>query len=416
MADSTKTNQMSRNRNSRSKTKLETDSEILQIDENFVNDDATDDYLDSETGTRRMEEMIHIQGRTRLGERRQLTISESKLYKRLNVATDPSLGRQEYKLICIVSILIIFTFTARIILTIKVYFEPDKNKRPESVDHLMEMLIDPSASSRNDQIDDINQFRFLHVILAALSSMLFLPFLFLLGLIPEGRMNLIAQMVMSIIVIGISVANESIQRKITLHYNETYSGEEFKRTRKRSENHASVSTWIYVGVLAFVLSTMLRILFRTKLKKWLVNFKIIGFYINFFTSRTCRDFLSLAMLLFLSFTVVSGSCLYKKITFQMYKDYKVEIILDAFIIALTICWLLLLFWIYSQVHHRYTHTLKAETKVLDEELRKLGKRHEKTLLDKEVGSHAYCPMSRNPDRPVNSGQNVPGQILKNRKT
>ena len=113
--------------NARSRDQLETDSEMIQIDEDYVNDD----HFDKETETGRAD-MIHIQGRMRLGERRKLTISESKLFKRFNVAADPSLGKHEYKLICTASFLIIFTFAARISLT--VWVEKVKSQRPVTVE------------------------------------------------------------------------------------------------------------------------------------------------------------------------------------------------------------------------------------------------------------------------------------------
>ena len=81
-----------------------------------------------------------------------------------------------------------------------------------------------------------------------------------------------------------------------------------------------------------------------------------------------------------------------------------------------VCWLLLLFWIYAQIHHRYTHTILVKKDVLEEELELLCERHKQALTDvKKISRFSYNPVSMNPDNPVNSGHEFDGDIFKKRK-
>ena len=123
------------------------------------------------------------------------------------------------------------------------------------------------------------------------------------------------------------------------------------------------------------------------------------------------------MLLFLTFTVISGSVLNMKQRFRGVKsvalDRETEVVVDAIYIVFTVTWLLLLFWIYCQVHHRYTHTMLVRESLLEQELAMLGDRHKEALLDNKYSKYSYCPHSKEPDHPVNSGQRYDGRVMEN---
>ena len=378
------------------------DADGIQVLERSVFNDADD------TDDNVKDELTDIRGRNQLGERRKLIISETKLFERLNVATDPTLGKYEKRLFYIAEFLILVSAAAR--LAIIFISEGSNSAGREYLLHLIENLADQDLPEESEK-----QLRDKHVFMTVISSMILLPNLFLLGLFPEGRVSLFIQMVMSIAVIVITSFDVTTQHKLEARLSE--KNPDYCKERK-SCHHKSVTTYLYISILWFVTTTMARIIFMTKLKTWLIDLKCLGFYIKFLTSRRARDFVSLAMLLFLSFTIVSGSALHKRCVFHPILSTtldpwrKAQIVLDAVTTVVTVSWLLLLFWTYSQVHHKFTHTLRVETEVLEEELRKLGDRYKNTLTDQDVSIHGYCPASRNPDFPVDSGQMVAGQALK----
>lgn len=381
----------------------ENDADVIRVlDSSVANDDRDENADEEET------DMIHIQGRIQLGERRKLIKSETELFERLNITSNPTLGQYEKRLFYMAEFLIIVSAVARF--AIIFISEGSNSAGRENLVQLVENLGDPGAPGKS-----VKELRDLHVIMTVISSMILLPNLFLLGLFPEGRLSLFIQMVMSVAVIVITSFDVTTQTSLRERLSKNGTDKEYCKERK-SCNHKDDVAYLYISILWFVATTIIRILFLTKLKSWLINLKCLGFYIKFLTSRRARDFVSLAMLLFLSFTIVSGSALHKRCVFHPILSTtldpwrKAQIVFDAVTTILTISWLLLLFWIYSQVHHKFTHTLRVETKVLEEELRKLGERHQNTLVDHDVSIHGYCPMSRNPDFPVKSGQKVAGQV------
>ena len=125
------------------------------------------------------------------------------------------------------------------------------------------------------------------------------------------------------------------------------------------------------------------------------------------------------MLLFLTFSIISGIVLNMGTKFRHIPDEDLEVyvidgmrlfevIVDTITTLFTVSWLLLLFWIYAQVHHRFTHTMFVEEEEFEEELEKLGEEYYETLADQEVSMYGYHPVSKDPDYPVDSGHNYVG--------
>ena len=188
--------------------------------------------------------------------------------------------------------------------------------------------------------------------------------------------------------------------------------------RRRSCNHSSSSKILYAIVILFSLTTIARCIFRTRVKQFIINIRIIGPYIDFFASRRSRDFQALALMLLLAYSIMSGIVLHSA---KRYKDLPNavrgrhwEVVLETISSCTTVMWLLLSFWIYAQIHHRFTHTHRVEEDVLTSELEKLGDKHKKSILDYDrqiIERSGYTPQTRDAACPVRSGHMVKDKVL-----
>ena len=380
------------------------------IEEEVSVEDETDKIVTEESLTMTTTENQDVEdfiGKTRL-----LKLSETRLLKRLKIEENPKLEIKEKILITIAVILILTSFVTRILLT--TYLEHDEESN-QSFPRTIERML-----STEERLDDtqthLEDLKMVHIIGTSVTGLLLLPHLFLLGLLPEKGLNLIAQLIVSVVILAVGAFNEHNQVLIGVYHD--HVGDSCHT--RFSCNHASVSAVLYVINVFFVVTTIFRILLQTKYRPNIVNLKCIGPYIEFFLSRRSRDFQSLTMLLFLTFAVVSGAVLHKRQRFNglihNVPNRLTEIIVDAVSTLSMVCWLLLLFWIYAQIHHRYTHTILVKKDVLEEELELLCERHKQALTDvKKISRFSYNPVSMNPDNPVNSGHEFDGDIFKKRK-
>ena len=369
--------------------------EIIPID---VDDGVTDKNIVRE-------ELIQVQGDGRLGDMRKLISSESKMLQRLGVDMDPELTKNENCLIMVAHFLIIVSATSRIVITAML---PEESKLEN---------LSPMDEECLDKLLDLKK---KHVIMSTIVAKIFLPHLFLFGLVPEGRVTLFLQILMSIATFVLTIANAQVQNGIMNTY-DNKSCLYFQVNNltdcqgRKSCNHHSTSWVLLVTIIAFVLITILRILFRTKIKNLILGFKVLGPCIKFITSRRGRDFVAITMLLFLTLSITSGTVLNMGFKFRMQvydkEDVKTRIfeaIFDTITTLVTVTWLMLLFWIYAQVHHRFTHSLLVEEDMLEEELERLGEEYKDTLMGHDASMYGYHPLSQHPDCPVDSGHKYSG--------
>merc|ERR1712126_281659 len=382
------------------------------------------------------DELIRVHGDAKLGDMRKLINSESELLRRHGVHVDPELTKNEYFLIVVAHVLIVVSAIARFSITITLPelphalpLEDDKDSWEFS---MMEMEMEESGSEGLINCSNKTEeyaLRWLmvhkkrHVLLSTVVAMFILPHLFLLGLVPEGRMSLFLQMVMSIATIVLSIFNFRYQRGLLDTFHLCSSHTRFQNwttcTGRKSCNHKHSSWLLLITIGFFVITTILRILFRTKIKNLIIGIRILGPVVELGTSRRGRDFQALAMLLFLTYSIISGTVLNMGTKFRYVQDGDVvegelpfsrlvEVIADTGATLLTVFWLLLLFWIYAQVHHRFTHTLLVEEDLFEEELEQLGEEFHDALIDHEASMYGYHPVSKDPDYPVDSGHNYVG--------
>ena len=195
-------------------------------------------------------------------------------------------------------------------------------------------------------------------------------------------------------------------------------------------NHTRVSSLLYGGVLLFSLTTIVRCFFHTRFKQWVINIRCIGPFIENFAGRASRDFQALVLMLFLAFSIVSGIVLNKKLqlrdsavkgakdeksriagepytTLENTFDQKWNSILDEVSSVTSVLWLMLSFWIYAQVHHRFTHIYRVSEEVFLEEMQQLGDKHKDATLDfdrQNIQRTGYSPITEPTELPATSGQ------------
>ena len=117
------------------------------------------------------------------------------------------------------------------------------------------------------------------------------------------------------------------------------------------------------------------------------------------------------MKLFLAFSLTSGAVILSKRQIDDANNQdgmNSEFFIEAAGSFVVVVWLLLLLWIYSQVHHRFTHTYNVKKSALDEVLAELVEQNIEGSEEPDVSKFAYCPVSKNPEKPVCSGQRIVG--------
>merc|ERR1712126_693831 len=161
------------------------------------------------------DELIRVHGDAKLGDMRKLINSESELLRKHGVHVEPELTKNEYFLIVVAHVLIVVSAIARFSITITLPELPQPLPLEDDKDSwefsMMEMEMEESGSEGLTNCSNKTEeyaLRWLmvhkkrHVLYSTVVAMFILPHLFLLGLVPEGRMSLFLQMLMSIATIS----------------------------------------------------------------------------------------------------------------------------------------------------------------------------------------------------------------------
>ena len=326
--------------------------------------------------------------------------SEGDMFRRLNIDKTPEMSISEWWLIYLFVFLIIISAGTR--LGIILYDSLETQSKREDFFDTLYILYFGNKASFEDKSETV--LKNLHILYATGGAHICLPVLFILGIIPEKLFSLMVQMVLSIITLVITI----LQAEVLDQLKEFYGDKDC--TRRKSCNHKNVAGGLLYGiVIVFTLTTIIRCIFRTRVKQWIVGIRCLGPQIDFFASRHMRDFLALVLMLFLAFTLMSGIILY---TNEKYKEYKDEDLVPKWDLALemtssctTVFMLILSIWIYAQVHHRFTHTRRVEEAVLMAELEKLGEEHQKSIVDydrQRIARSGYSPHTGEAEFPVRS--------------
>ena len=112
---------------------------------------------------------------------------------------------------------------------------------------------------------------------------------------------------------------------------------------------------VLARIIMFIVTTFLRLIFKTRFKSWIVDLKCIGRFVKFCISKGGRDILSLSMLIFLAISVISGSVIISRRivnSIKNQKDVDLYLTIETVGSIVVAVWLILLVWIHFQVHYR----------------------------------------------------------------
>jgi len=377
----------------RNKTIDDPDS-IIVIHEDDKNDDKAEDE----------EQKINILGEVVIGARRKLIERDRWAFENLNIDKQPTLTSFEYSLIILAELFILISATIRLVLLNSSFGRQEELEEIHTLTRVLyEIDHDPSSIS----FEDLKR---THITLSAITSLILLPNMFLLGLHPKAHFSLIIQFLISIGAFVITSYNVKVLVGLSSQYEKGFntSNSSNSCSQRHSCIHATSSWVLYVTIIMFIVTTFLRLIFKTRFKSWIVDLKCIGRFVRFSISKIGRDILSLSMLIFLAISVISGSVIISRRTIISIKNQtEVDLYLTVETVGSIVVavWLILLVWIHFQVHYRFTKSSNENKGALDEAL-KLADLNRYVPNDSEVSKFAYCPITKNTVKPVCSGQRI----------
>ena len=152
-------------------------------------------------------------------------------------------------------------------------------------------------------------FKVTHVLLTALAWMLLLPFLLVTSLCRDSTLTVVLRLLLSTAALVVTSLSLSL-----------WELPDTPCTDRGSCNHKSMSVALVVMTFLFLLTTILRLVFKTRAKKKLVKVRIIGAILEEISSQGSHRIQQLVLALLMSLAVSSGNHLLFQQTFRGRKE------------------------------------------------------------------------------------------------
>ena len=196
---------------------------------------------------------------------------------------------------------------------------------------------------------DREQIKTVHILTATVVHVFLLPQLYMLVLVGREKTTIVFQFIFVLLLIIYTGVTQGHDLHSILQHKES-CGEEGTCA------HRSWSWFLFTNLLVFVSIILVRLLFHSRCKSWLLGFRVLGPLLDFLVSRKVREYQGLCLLLALSATTVSG--------FSVLSDRKsimggvtVGLAVTDFLSSLfTLAGLLGLVSIYLLTHYGHSHS------------------------------------------------------------
>ena len=152
-------------------------------------------------------------------------------------------------------------------------------------------------------------FKVTHVLLTALAWMLLLPFLLVTSLCRDSTLTVVLRLLLSAAALVVTSLSLSL-----------WELPDTPCTDRGSCNHKSMSVALVVMTFLFLLTTILRLVFKTRAKKKLVKVRIFGAILEEISSQGSHRIQQLVLALLMSLAVSSGNHLLFLQTFRGRKE------------------------------------------------------------------------------------------------
>ena len=152
-------------------------------------------------------------------------------------------------------------------------------------------------------------FKVTHVLLTALAWMLLLPFLLVTSLCRDSTLTVVLRLLLSAAALVVTSLSLGL-----------WELPDTPCTDRGSCNHKSMSVALVVMTFLFLLTTILRLVFKTRAKKKLVKVRIIGAILEEISSQGSHRIQQLVLALLMSLAVSSGNHLLFQQTFRGRKE------------------------------------------------------------------------------------------------
>ena len=209
-------------------------------------------------------------------------------------------------MVLVLFILLAFALRISFVLLIPAAEETDlDNTKEKSLDTLYDQLTRLVTKSLTGSA----HFKVTHVLLTALAWMLLLPFLLVTSLCRDSTLTVVLRLLLSaaaLVVTSLSLGLWELPATPC--------------TDRGSCNHKSMSVALVVMTFLFLLTTILRLVFKTRAKKKIVKVRIIGAILEEISSQGSHRIQQLVLALLMSLAVSSGNHLLFQQTFRGRKE------------------------------------------------------------------------------------------------
>ena len=248
--------------------------------------------------------------------------------------------------------------------------------------------------SADELEEDKNIVKTFHIDLSMVVHVTLIPQLYMLVLVTREKVTLVGQLVLVVLLLIFTVLTEV---KGIIH-----AGREELTCQERATClHRSFGVFLFVNILIFLSLILVRLVFHLRWKTWLLSFKVVGPLLAFLTSRKCREFQALCLLISLGATTLSALTRPSPI---MSQPVVAAVLTDLLSCLLLLCGLLALLHLYSLSHDSHNHRSLATEGELETALHRLGEEHNEVLTKSlHRSTIKYSPFTRS-CRPVTSRQ------------
>ena len=235
---------------------------------------------------------------------------------------------------------------------------------------------------------DREEIKTLHILTATVVHVFLLPQLYMLVLVGREKTTIVFQFIFVLLLILYTGVTQGHGLHSILQHTQPCD-------KEGTCVHKSWSWFLFTNLLVFVSIIMVRLMFHTRCKSWLLGVRVVGPLLDFMVSRKVREYQGLCLLLALSATTVSGFSVLsdrRSIMGGLTVGVAVADLISSF---LTLAGLLGLVSIYLLTHYGHSHRRVVPRSALEAALLGLAEEHAEVLQgDTRISSVKYSPFTK----------------------
>lgn len=327
----------------------------------------------------------------RIGPTRKLLVAEMSLLDRLGLEEQEPMSSRV--LVLVLEVLLVSGVGCRL-LTMHLAGQLNGIHYYETMTAL---LYSPSSSFDRKLTEDI---KVMHIMTSLVMQVLLVPQLYIIFIITEEKATMMMRSVLVILLLVFTAAAQGLLS--SMHLDESCE-------ERNTCLHRNWGWVLFFNIIMFVSIIIVRVLYNSRFKEWILNINVLGPILEFLVSRKCRDYQAQCLLLSLSGATISGLCIHSD-EIDSTKVGGAAVVADVVSSLLIMASLMGLLGLYFLDHVSHSHRRVVTQQQLDTELHRLIEDHGQAMKgDRVVSDIKYSPYTRSCDPGTSEQRLYPSQ-------